>query len=82
MTEGINMLSIFSLAKSKSCNNNLVENTGLTGKKRSFEDSIIGTSECGSKEEKKKMKLEDEPLKSSVEILEEKEEASKSLLLN
>jgi len=82
MTEGINMLSIFSLAKSKSCNNNLVENTGLTGKKRSFEDSIIGTSESGSKEEKKKMKLEDELLKSSVEILEEKEEASKSLLLN
>ena len=57
MTQGINMLSIFSLAKSKSNNNNLVDGgSGLTGNKRSFDESHIATSENESKEEKKKMK--------------------------
>jgi len=57
MTQGINMLSIFSLAKSK--NNNIIqaEGTDLTGHKRSFDESrMVAFSESYSKEENKKMK--------------------------
>ena len=67
MTQGINMLSIFSLAKSKTNTNNFVEGSSLIGNKRSFDESHIATSESESKEEKKKMKSEDDLIKSSVE---------------
>ena len=61
MTEGINMLSIFSLAKSKSNNKFEEGTTGLIGSKRNFDELHIATSESESKEEMKKMKIEDEP---------------------
>ena len=67
MTQGINMLSIFSLAKSKTNTNNFVEGSSLIGNKRSFDESHIATSESEFKEEKKKMKSEDDLIKSSVE---------------
>ena len=71
MTEGINMLSIFSLAKSRSNNKFEEGTTGLIGNKRNFDESHIATSESESKEEMKKMKIEDEPLKSSVNQIDE-----------
>ena len=82
MTEGINMLSIFSLAKSKTNNNNLGENTVQIGNKRSFDESHIISSESDNDQEKKKSKHEEEAKNTYVDNELENEEATKSLLLN
>ena len=84
MTEGINMLSIFSLAKSKTNNNNLGENTVQIGNKRSFDESHIISSESEIDQEKKKSKQEEEAKNTYVDVdnVKENEEATKSLLLN
>jgi hypothetical protein len=71
MTEGINMLSIFSLAKSKTNTNNVAENTGLIGSKRSFDESHIGSSVSEVIEEKKKVKQEEEAKNTSVDNMQE-----------
>jgi hypothetical protein len=71
MTEGINMLSIFSLAKSKTNTNNVAENTGLIGNKRSFDESHIASSESEVIEEKKKVKQEEEAKNTSVDNMQE-----------
>ena len=71
MTEGINMLSIFSLAKSKSNNKCDEGTTSLVGNKRNFDELHIDTSESESKEEMKKIKIEDE-IKIPVEDILEK----------
>jgi hypothetical protein len=57
MTQGINMLSIFSLAKSKSNNKFEEGTTSLVGGKRTLGELHIDSSESDSKEEMKKMKI-------------------------